>query len=98
MPMACRANENRGNYSPLTRASTLQAGSSRHAGFSASWRTLDTVVIGLMMTASAIGIFLPPLCFDFVGRMAHRIAASPPNPLPGGPPTTEEIEVLAERD
>ena len=49
-------------------------------------RVLGTAVIGGMLAASLIGIFLVPVCFDLVERIMHRgakgAAPAPHTPLP----------------
>jgi len=42
-----------------------------------SRRVLGTAVIGGMLAASLIGIFLVPVCFDLVERIMHRKAKGP---------------------
>ena len=47
-----------------------------------SRRVLGTAVIGGMLAASVLAIFLIPVSFDVVERLAHRKKALPPSPAP----------------
>ena len=47
-----------------------------------SRRVLGTAVIGGMLAASVLAIFLIPVCFDIVERLAHRGKHLPPTAVP----------------
>jgi HAE1 family hydrophobic/amphiphilic exporter-1 len=47
-----------------------------------SRRVLGTAVIGGMLAASVLAIFLIPVSFDVVERLAHRKKHSPPASAP----------------
>jgi HAE1 family hydrophobic/amphiphilic exporter-1 len=49
-------------------------------------KLLGTAVIGGMLAASLVAIFLIPVSFYVVERIAHRGAAPPAPPAPGAPP------------
>ena len=60
----------------------------RAAGAGAiSRRVLGTAVIGGMLAASVLAIFLIPVSFDVVERLAHRKKHTPPAPAPAVLPT-----------
>jgi len=52
-----------------------------------SRRVLGTCVIGGMLAASILGIFLIPVCFELVERIAHRTKGAGPAHLPVIVPT-----------
>jgi HAE1 family hydrophobic/amphiphilic exporter-1 len=52
-----------------------------------SRRVLGTCVIGGMLAASILGIFLIPVCFELVERIAHRTKGAGPAHLPAIVPT-----------
>jgi len=52
-----------------------------------SRRVLGTCVIGGMLTASILGIFLIPVCFELVERIAHRTKGAGPAHVPVIVPT-----------
>jgi HAE1 family hydrophobic/amphiphilic exporter-1 len=52
-----------------------------------SRRVLGTCVIGGMLAASIVGIFLIPVCFELVERIAHRTKGAGPAHLPVIVPT-----------